>query len=45
MKWFNIVENDNAINVRIDDNGHALLTVDGIDDIRILVGAINRAFR
>ncbi len=45
MKFFNIVHHDGAIQVRIDDNGCAIITVDNINDHAIVDMAIIRAFR
>jgi len=45
MVSFNIVHNDGAIRVYIDNQGFAALTVDNINDSEIVVRAINCAFR
>jgi hypothetical protein len=45
MKWFNVVHNDGAIRVRIDDDGFATLEVFKIEDSEVVVRTINRAFR
>lgn len=45
MKWFNVVHHDGAIQVRIDDDGYAILDVKGIYDHLILVQAINKALK
>ena len=45
MKFFNIVHHDGAIQVRIDDNGCAIIDVTKIEDHAIVVMAINRAFQ
>ena len=45
MKSFHIVHHDGVIKVRIDDDEHAILEVENINDNEIVVRAINRAFR
>jgi hypothetical protein len=45
MKWFNVVHHDGSIQVRIDDGGFTTIDVNGINDVAIVVQAINRAFR
>ena len=43
MKSFNVIHHDGLINVRIDEDGHAIIDVKAINDDEILVLAINRA--
>jgi hypothetical protein len=42
---FNIVHHEGVIKVKIDEDGHAILDVDNINDDEVVVRAINRAFR
>ncbi|GEM_PF-6169962 len=45
MKFFNVVHNDGAVQVRIDDDGFATLEIVKIEDSGVLVRAINQTFR
>jgi hypothetical protein len=45
MKSFTIVHHDGAIVVSIDDDGHAVIDVQNINDHKIVVTALARAFR
>ena len=45
MKYFNVVHDDGAVRVRIDDDGYAVLEVVQLEDSEVLVRAINQAFR
>lgn len=45
MKFFNVVHNDGAVQVRIDNDGFATLKVVKIEDSEVLVRAINQTFR
>lgn len=45
MKSFHIVHHDGAIQVHMDDAGHAVIEVININDQQIVVKALSRAFR
>jgi hypothetical protein len=43
MTAFHVIHNDGLVMVTIDESGHAVLTVELLNDIDVLVRAINRA--
>src|SRR5437868_5359745 len=45
MKWFTIVHHDGGISVRIEDGGVTTINVQSIDDVEVVIRAINRAAR
>jgi hypothetical protein len=45
MKSFDIIHHDGLIRARIDDQGHATIRVNLINDQGIVIKAINRAFQ
>jgi len=45
MQIFNVVHNDGAIQVRIEEDGFATLDVHNINDDEVVVRAINQAYR